>query len=219
MRTADLLFTFDQELDGYWQLSLSLQIGFNGQQPDDDISLVVLDINLPDISGFDVCRQMLKTKDTPIVFMTSRDSELDEVAGLEMGADAYIKKPVRPRTMIAHIRAVLARYNKSKEEKGAGEVSSPHPDFTVNNDTKTITYKGQVLELTAQEFIILSTMVVQPRRVFSREQIVAMIDEEIFILPNSVTHRIKRIREKIKKIDTDSELLISCRGLGYKLVA
>ena len=189
----------------------------------DDIVLVVLDINLPDINGFEVCRAMREKSKVPILFMTARIDDIDEVSGLEMGADAYIKKPVKPRTVIAHIRAALrraddwSRQEKSSEEEKE-EIHEHHPDFIVNNETKVITYKGKPLDLTSEEFMILSKMIHQPRRVFSRDQIVGMIDEDIIVMPKSVDKRIQRIRRKLIKIAPDSELFISCRGEGYKLV-
>lgn len=189
----------------------------------DDIALVVLDINLPDINGFEVCRALREKSKVPILFMTARKDDIDEVSGLEMGADGYIKKPVKPRTVIAHIRAALRRANDwAEQEKSSDEekeeIHEHHPDFIVNNETKVITYKGQQVDLTSEEFIILSKMIQQPRRVFSRDQIVGMIDEDIFILPKSVNTRIQRIRRKLTKIAPDSEFLIPCRGEGYKFI-
>ncbi len=188
----------------------------------DDIDLVVLDINLPDINGFELCRNMRSKRDIPIVFLTSRVSDIDEICGLEMGADAYLKKPVKPRTVIAHVRAMLRRSkeysNQNKDSNMLGEGKQKcHPDFIIKDESKTISFKGKTLDLTSSEFVILSMMVRQPNQVFSKKQILAVVSEDIFILPDSVAKRIRRIRSKLQKIDSSAELLKPCRGLGYKL--
>ena len=189
----------------------------------EDIDIVVLDIGLPDINGFELYRKMKEQKSTPVVFMTNRVSEVDEVCGLEMGADGYVKKPVQVRTMIAHIRMVLRRTREyaKQEMDSTKEIDNKlklHPDFKIYNDTKIITFKGQPLDLTKTEFIILSNFIRHPLRVFSREQIISMVDDDSIISPSSVNVRIFRIRQKLKEIDPDSDLLVSCRGIGYKLM-
>ena len=188
-----------------------------------DISCIILDIKLPDISGFDVCRRIREKSKVPILFMTSKKALPDEISGLEMGADGYLKKPVSPKAVVAHIRATVRRVNEwSKEEilsdgeHGKKEIS--HPDFIIDNDTKVITYLGQPLDLTPEEYAILSHMIKHPGRIFSKEQIINIVGEDIFILPSSVRTKIMRIRQKLQKINPSCNILVTVHGMGYKLV-
>ncbi len=189
----------------------------------DDIDLVVLDINLPDINGFELCRNMRSKREIPIVFLTSRVSDIDEICGLEMGADAYLKKPVKPRTVIAHVRAMLRRSkeysNQTKDSTKLGEEKQKsYPEFTIDEASKTITYKKQELDLTASEFIILSTFIQNRGRIFSHNQIMSMVDDETLVLPKSVSMRIGRIRQKLNAISPECEVIVTCHGTGYKIV-
>ncbi len=187
----------------------------------EDIDVVILDIGLPDINGFELYRMMNEQRKTPVIFMTSRVSEIDEVCGLEMGADDYVKKPVEVRTMIAHIRAVFRRV-KVKDVplpiEETEKVQKPHSDFIIDNESKIIIYIGQELDLTSEENKILSHLIRYPGRVFSKEQITAIVDEDIVILPKSVNMRMQRIRHKLKVIAPDKDSLITVHGMGFKLV-
>ncbi len=187
----------------------------------EDIDVVILDIGLPDINGFELYRIMNEQRKTPVIFMTSRVSEVDEVCGLEMGADDYVKKPVEVRIMIARIRTVFRRV-KGKDVplpvEETEKVQKSHPDFIIDNESKIIIYKGQPLKLTAEEYKILSHMVLHPNRVFSREQIISIVSDDIYILPSSVNKRMQRLRQKLLKINPGNDILISCRGAGYKLI-
>lgn len=191
---------------------------FNEQE---DIDVVILDIGLPDINGFELYRIMNERRKTAVLFLTSRVSEVDEVCGLEMGADDYMKKPVDVRIVISRIKAVLRRVKRNEVPIPMEEpekVPVLHPDFLIDDETKVITYMGQPLNLTAEEYKILAHMIRHPGRVFSKEQVIALVDEDIFILPKSVNMRIQRIRHKLLAIAPDKELLITCHGMGYKLI-
>ena len=125
----------------------------------EDIALIVLDIGLPDICGYDLCRKIRETSKIPIIFMTARLDEVDEVAGLAIGGTGYIKKPVRSRIVAAHVQAVLRQvYDWGTPGDEVKKESKPklHPDFILDNESKVITFKGQELDLSSAEFTILS---------------------------------------------------------------
>ncbi len=188
-----------------------------------DIALVILDINLPDSNGFEICRVMREKRKTPIIIMTARVDEYDELTGLEIGADAYVKKPVKPRIMIAHIRAILRRANDWAEQEKLptgenGKVHEPHPDFTVNEEARAISFFGILLDLTVFEYLILSNMICHPGRIYSIDQITSMIDEDVVVTENSIYNMISRIRQKLAQIKPDITIIESCRGFGYRVV-
>ncbi len=200
----------------------------NAFNANEDIAAIVLDINLPDINGFEVCRQIRAKSSVPILFMTARADEVDEVSGMEMGADGYIKKPARPRIVVAHIRAALRRNNEWAERiaKEAAEVTPPeenepvikmHPDFTIDEETRTIFYCKQPLDLTNIDYITLSVFIRHPGRVYSRQQIIEMVDEDDVLSLRSVDRRISRIRKKLMEINPDIDLFEVIPGVGYKL--
>lgn len=190
-----------------------------------DLDLILLDINLPDMTGFDIFHYVRKHSKIPIIFLTSRKKDIDEVCGLEMGAEDYIKKPVQARVVFAHVRTVLRRMHnywerneQSKPIKEKKKVNRSHPDFTIDELTKTIYYRHQPLKLSSEEFIILSHFIKNPGQIFSTDQIIEMIDENLIVTPHSIYMRIKRIRKKLKKIDPSFSLLENYKGAGYRLI-
>ncbi len=179
--------------------------------------LVVLDIGLPDILGFDVCRQVREFSKIPILFLTARDSEIDQVLGLELGADDYVTKPFSPRAVVARIRAILRRVANPisvEEESDEGSLFLLHDE-----EGMTITCLGQALNLTAHEYKILALLLGQPGRTFTRDQILMQAWED----PGSAMERtidahIKTLRAKIREVAPEHDDPIQTRrGLGYCL--
>lgn len=181
---------------------------FSRHSPD----FAVLDIGLPDFTGFDLCRKIRSISRVPILFLTARDSEIDQVLGLELGADDYVTKPFSPRTVVARIRAVLRRGQSPSQNDSS--LLSHHPD------TMTVTCCGHPLELTAHEYKLLAILLGQPGRVFTREQLLEQAwDDPGSAMDRTIDAHIKSLRAKIRRHSEDAANTIQTRrGLGYTLV-
>ncbi|GAC1400660.1 MAG: response regulator [Chloroflexota bacterium] len=178
--------------------------------------LVVLDVRLPDMSGFDVCRRLRQTYTCPVVFLTARDDEVDKVLGLELGADDYITKPFSVRELVARIRALLRRAYGSLAGLPRQEVVRVR-DLTIDLVRRRV-YKGdRRVELTAIEFELLRVLATHPGVVYSREALMHQVwDEDRYAAdPRTVNVHISRVREKIED-DPARPLIVTERGVGYK---
>lgn len=179
------------------------------------VDLILLDIGLPDVSGFDVLREIRKTHATPVIFLTARTEEIDRVLGLEIGADDYVQKPFSPREVSARVKAVLRR-----TRAGPTSVADPPPGraFAVNASKRQVTFCGAALELSKYEYEILTTLVRRPGHVFSREELMRIVWEEPGMsLDRSVDAHIKNLRAKLRAIEPDLEPIVTHRGTGYAL--
>ncbi|ALV21682.1 DNA-binding response regulator, OmpR [Carnobacterium antarcticum] len=182
--------------------------------------LVILDLNLPSMDGMQICREMRKvSKRVPIIMLTAKDSESDQVIGLEMGADDYVTKPFSPLTLIARIKAITRRAELSHDDS-SGSVESTYEIETkhLKIDKKTreaILYEKEIEGLTPKEFELLYTLAKSPKQVFSREQLLSMIwDYEYFGDERTVDAHIKKLRQKIDK--TGPQVIQTVWGIGYK---
>jgi two-component system catabolic regulation response regulator CreB len=176
------------------------------------VDLIVLDVGLPDINGFELCKDIRKRTNTPIIFLTARTEEVDRIVGLEIGADDYITKPFIPRELAARIKAVLRRMGRVNEQPS--ECSA----FIVDESRRRITYLGKTLDLSRYEFNILKTFINRPGHVFSRDKLMDMAWEEPEAsLDRTVDAHIKNIRAKLRSIEPDSDPIITHRGIGYSL--
>ncbi len=186
---------------------------------DDGFALVVLDIGLPDTSGFDVCREIRGSHDIPVIFLTARAEEIDRVAGLEMGADDYIVKPFSPRELAARVRAVLRRTRVLPVVSGpvarSGADATP---FTVDTVQRTISYHGTPLSLSRYEYGILEVLVGSPGRVFSRRELMEQVwDEPEVSLERTVDTHVKMLRTKLRAVRPGHDPIETRRGFGYSL--
>jgi two-component system catabolic regulation response regulator CreB len=177
---------------------------------------VVLDVGLPDMTGFDVCKQIRAISNIPILFLTARNHEIDRIVGLEIGADDYVTKPFSPREVVARINAILRR---SVQNTKPVNQENPLP-FRLDESACRIQYQEVCLHLTRYEYLLLKMLVLQPRRVFSRAQLMDLVwaDAED-TLERTVDAHIKTLRAKLRGIDAASEAIITHRGMGYSLQA
>jgi two-component system, OmpR family, catabolic regulation response regulator CreB len=180
-------------------------------------SLVVLDVGLPDGTGFDFCKTIRAGSDVPIIFLTARNTELDRVLGLELGGDDYLVKPFSPRELTARVKAILRRTNVSPNRPAAAK---PKDGLVVDDERCVITCRGVPMELTRYEFRLLKILAERPGRVFSRDQLMeAAWEDPGSALDRTVDAHIKTLRAKLRAIMPDSEPIQTHRGLGYSLRA
>ena len=179
------------------------------------VDLIVLDVGLPDESGFDFCRRVRVDLNTPIIFLTARSDELDRIVGLELGADDYMTKPFSPRELTARIRAILRRTSGPVVVPAA---AVPESLFKVDQNAKAIYLEGERLELSRYEFRMLELMIRSPGQVFSRAQLMehAWEDPDASYDRTVDTH-IKTLRSKLREISPKSNYIKTQRGWGYSL--
>jgi two-component system catabolic regulation response regulator CreB len=178
--------------------------------------IVILDIGLPDISGFEVFRRIRMLSPVPVIYLTARNVEIDKVTGLEMGADDYVVKPFSPRELTARVRAVLRRSAESSAVIAVEVDPLIAGPFTIDFPGWIISYRSEDLDLTRNEFKILSLLLKHPDQIFSREKLLALAWEAPeHRLDRTVDTHIKNIRAKLRGIDDQFELLKTKRGVGY----
>lgn len=178
---------------------------------------VLLDIGLPGMDGLDALQQFKTHLGVPVIFVTARRRELDEVLGLELGADDYITKPFDMNVLLAHIKAVLRR---SEQPHRTTETSGPLQvgDLVVDPLAHTVTIAGRLVELTPREFDMLHTFAIEPNRVFSVDDLIARVWGAEFIgQPQVVYVHIRWLREKIETDPNHPQRIVTIRGVGYKL--
>ena len=175
---------------------------------DRKIDLIILDVGLPDISGFDLLKDIRKNSSIPVLFLTARTEEVDRIVGFELGADDYIVKPFSPREVTARIKAVLRRSLKRE---------APSTLF-IDSNKMQITYFGEKLNLSRYEYKILQLFIGRPGWIFSREKIMDLIWEEPEeSYDRTVDTHIKTIRAKLKAIKSEIDPIETHRGMGYSL--
>lgn len=183
----------------------------------DSISLIILDVGLPDTNGFDLLKRIRALSDLPVIFLTARSGEIDRVVGLELGADDYVAKPFSPRELTARVRAVLRRTALPASDGPSTPQISESP-FVIDKDRCSISYNGSLLELSRYEYRILSTLISKPGRVFTREQLLARISEDPDMsLQRTIDTHIKTIRQKLRQVTPDYDPISTHRGFGYSL--
>jgi DNA-binding response OmpR family regulator len=174
--------------------------------------LILLDLMLPGIDGLDICRELRKESNTPIIMLTARVEETDKLIGLEIGADDYITKPFSPREMVARVRTVLRRVqgDSSAEVIRAGNLTLDRNRFTAKIDEKDIA-------LTPTEFEILATLASQPGRIFSRSQLLMAVRGVAFeSYERAIDSHIRNLRKKLDAEGSEFEWIVTIHGVGYK---
>lgn len=180
--------------------------------------LIVLDIGLPDISGFEVCRRLRQFSDIPVIFLTARSDEIDRVVGLEIGADDYVVKPFSPRELVARIRVILRRLTPRLIEPDAKTTQASV--FALRAHEARILFHGTTLDLTRYEYLLLKTFLEHPGHVLSRAQLMDKVWEDApDTLERTVDAHIKSLRAKLRDVHADSDPIQTHRGMGYSLIA
>ncbi|WGS44060.1 two-component system response regulator CreB [Burkholderia sp. JSH-S8] len=186
--------------------------------------LVVLDVGLPDINGFEVCRTLRTFTEVPVIFLTARHDEIDRIVGLEIGADDYVVKPFSPRELAARVRVILRRLNRpalaprEPASEPAGAPSNIAAGFELDTAGARVAWLGHALNLTRYEFGLLALLVQHPGRIYSREQLMDLVwRDAIDTTDRTVDTHIKTLRAKLRAIDPARDPIRTHRGMGYSL--
>lgn len=188
---------------------------FRDLKPD----FLVLDVGLPDQSGFDVCREIRKTSSVPILFLTAREGEIDRVVGLEIGADDYVVKPFSPRELTARINAILRRSQGEMRENGSrGGERIEFGRIRIDTDRYQAELDGRNLGLSRYELGLLKVFIEHPGRVYSRDQLMDLVwDEPEAALDRTVDAHIKTLRGKFRDLEPGFDPIVTHRAIGYSL--
>ena len=185
---------------------------FANDRPD----LVVLDIGMPEFDGLDVCREIRKSSDVPILFLSARDEEIDRILGLEIGGDDYVTKPFSPRELVARINVILRRAAARATSNGQ-HAPLAQGALSVDPEQHVAAFAGMPLRLTAIEFGILRAFLTRPSSVFSREQIMAAAYQlNIQVSDRTIDSHIRNIRAKLAAVNCDN-VIETIHGVGFKL--
>ena len=180
--------------------------------------IAILDIKMPRMDGMELLGHLRKNGAMPVIFLTSKDDEVDEVLGLRMGADDYIKKPFSQRLLVERIRALLRRGEIMRgDDEAAAEPAIQRGELTLDPGRHQCSWKGQSVDLTVTEFLILKSLASRPGHVKSRDQLMdGAYGEHIYVDDRTIDSHIKRLRKKFKAVDTDFAQIETLYGVGYR---
>ncbi|KIT18000.1 response regulator transcription factor [Jannaschia aquimarina] len=189
---------------------------FNRQLPD----LGVFDIKMPRMDGMDLLQRLRQKSSLPVIFLTSKDDEIDEVLGLRMGADDYVRKPFSQRLLVERIRAILRR----QEAIAADEVEAPEEnqimqrgELTMDPLRHAVKWKGKDVTLTVTEFLLLQALAQRPGFVKSRDQLMDVAyDDQVYVDDRTIDSHIKRLRKKMRSVDPEFSAIETLYGIGYR---
>jgi DNA-binding response OmpR family regulator len=196
------------------------RIAYDGQQGLEMVRqysplLVILDLMRPVIDGWEVCRQLRKSSDVPIIMLTARDEEIDLISGLTLGADDYVAKPFSPRELVARVKAVLrrGRLRPQKENK-----LLTYQGLVLDSDKHKVTLNGSQVFLTSHEYKLLQALIASPGKVFTRDELVAILypREEAIVIDRVIDVHIGKLRQKIEKDPANPQYILTVRGVGYR---
>lgn len=203
---------------GYQPVHVDLAQAAMARLKQEDFALAIIDVGLPDGNGFDLCRQLRRFSDLPVIFLTAHGDVIDRIVGLEIGADDYVTKPFSPREVVTRIGVILRRLHAASaigDYTASPPVSSP---FELDNKTGRILYCGKVLALTRYEFLLLKLLIEHPGRIFSREQLLEHVwRDPAEVFDRTVDTHIKTLRAKLRSVEPAQETICTHRGMGYSL--
>ncbi len=175
------------------------------------VDVVVLDVMLPGLDGFEVCRRLRRGSDAPVIMLTARGDDFDIVGGLEAGADDYVVKPVEPRVLDARIRAVLRRQAR------VGSPAETHGELVIDRSSLTVALRGREISLTPTELRLLLVLSGSPRQVFSRQQLLDLVWEHDYLGDSRLVDAcVQRLRAKIETGTSEPRYIQTVRGFGYR---
>ena len=189
--------------------------GFKTSPPD----LAILDIKMPRMDGMELLQRLRRQSACPVIFLTSKDEEVDEILGLRMGADDYIKKPFSQRLLVERIRALLRRNETGDAAPIDGEAqpSLTRGELVLDPSRHQCTWKGKEVHLTVTEFLLLKSLAERPGHVKNRDQLMdAAYGETIYVDDRTIDSHIKRVRRKFREVDPDFEQIETLYGIGYR---
>tara|TARA_B100001741_G_scaffold54162_1_gene42017 strand:+ start:13 stop:705 length:693 start_codon:yes stop_codon:yes gene_type:complete len=185
---------------------------------DNNFDIAILDIKMPRLDGLEVLQKLRNSSDIPVIFLTSKDDEIDQLLGLKMGADDYITKPFSQKLLIERVKVILKRTSSSSKEN---EVNSDslieRGNLLLNMDRHECHWKGERIKLTVTEFLLLESLVNRPGYVKNRDQLMsAAYSDDLYVDDRTIDSHIKRIRRKFKAIDKDFNSIETLYGVGYR---
>ncbi|WP_205926650.1 MULTISPECIES: response regulator transcription factor [unclassified Rhizobium] len=191
--------------------------------------LAIFDIKMPRMDGMELLRRLRQKSDIPVIFLTSKDEEIDELFGLKMGADDFITKPFSQRLLVERVKAVLRRASAREAANAAGGNAAAKPgapqqarslergQLVMDQERHTCTWKGEPVTLTVTEFLILHSLAQRPGVVKSRDALMdAAYDEQVYVDDRTIDSHIKRLRKKFKMVDLDFDMIETLYGVGYR---
>ena len=179
--------------------------------------LVVLDIMLPGLDGFEVCKQIRTESTVPILMVTAKDSDVDKIVGLEIGADDYIPKPFNPRELVARVKAVLRRAYRPDYQPHSQVLTLKYKDLSIDTERRRATIGNRLLELTMKEFDLLLFLMRNPGHVYSRDHLLDSVwGQDSFVGARTVDVHIRRLREQIETDASQPQYIKTVWGVGYK---
>jgi two-component system response regulator ChvI len=189
--------------------------GFKTSPPD----LAILDIKMPRMDGMELLRRLRQKTDTPVIFLTSKDEEIDELFGLKMGADDFIRKPFSQRLLVERVKSVLRR-SVPKDGTAPKEIdikTLERGQLRMDPERHTCTWKGEPVTLTVTEFLILQALAARSGVVKSRNALMdAAYDDQVYVDDRTIDSHIKRLRKKFKAVDNDFDMIETLYGVGYR---
>ena len=212
---------FSLEQDG-----MEVTCAYDGEEAltfarEQQFDIILLDIMLPKLSGFEVCQQIREFSNVPIIMLTAKGDDMDKILGLGTGADDYVTKPFNPLELTARVKSQLRRYTQLNPQSGAGnqvknEISIK--GLTINKDNHKVTVYGEEIKLTPIEFDILYLLASNPGRVFSTDEIFEKVwNEKVYEANNTVMVHIRRLRGKMKEDTRQNKIITTVWGVGYKI--
>ncbi len=210
------ILTFNLEKEGFRVLGAGdgetgLKLALT-ENPD----LILLDIMLPKMDGFDVCKRVREKSNVPIIMITAREEEVDKVLGLELGADDYITKPFSVRELLARVKANMRRFSGDAKEEIPSDTIVAAPELVINTTKYEAIKNGVTLDLTLREYELLKFLVTQPNRIFSREALLSSVwGYEFYGDVRTVDVTVRRLREKIEDDSSNPRYILTKRGVGY----
>ncbi len=210
------------ESEGYEVITFTDGVSALSSLLNDEPELGVFDIKMPRMDGMELLRRLRKTSEMPVIFLTSKDDEIDEVLGLRMGADDYMRKPFSQRLLIERIKAILRRKEASEEsdsQRAPEDSSFMRGCLQMDPLRHKVVWKNDDVSLTVTEFLLLQSLATRPGVVKSRDQLMDVAyDDQVYVDDRTIDSHIKRLRKKLRKGDPDFSSIETLYGIGYRFI-